>query len=103
MINYEEYPSCHQERFPLPENEKPPSPDGGETQPLDMNDVRKGRERGLPPRSLAAYAVYFGIAAGASSLGRRTSVLESDPLGIPDLHFGPALHTVSLHVFLLKY
>ena len=50
---------------------------------------------------LFADAEYFGFTFGACSLRCRTTVLHLDDLRIADLHFFSALHTISLHSYLL--
>ena len=50
---------------------------------------------------LFADAEYFGFTFGACSLRSWPTVLHLDNLRIADLHFLPALHTKSLHSYLL--
>ena len=50
---------------------------------------------------LLSDAENLGLALGACSLSRRPTVLHLDRFGSADLHFLAALHTISLHPYLL--
>ena len=50
---------------------------------------------------LFADAEYLGMTSGACPLCSWPTVLHLDRPGIADLHFLPALHTISLHSYLL--
>jgi len=50
---------------------------------------------------LFADAEHLGLALRTCPLRGRAAILHLDRLGIADLHFFPALHTISLHAHLL--
>jgi len=52
---------------------------------------------------LLTYSKYLGPAVGAYPPGGRLAVLHLDLLGVLDLHFLPALHTIRLHPYLLRH